>query len=139
VFALLSLTLLFASTRLSPIYERLAIIAARTAVLVVCMAFLFASVAGDGNLNREFFAIIFAVLLVAGVVWAVRVDRRWVVNTAAVFGALHFFVQWFFYLGANPFSVLGGGLLLIGFGLGLRAFNQRMGQGVTPAAGSSSP
>lgn len=139
VFAVLSLALLFVSTRLQPKYERLAIIAARTSVLVVCLAFLFASVAGDGNLNREFFAIAFALLLVATLVWAVRVDRRWVVNTAAVFGALHFFVQWFFYLGANPFSVLAGGILLIAFGLGLRAFNQRLAKGGTAAAAPSSP
>ena len=45
-------------------------------------------------------------------------------NTAAVFGALHFYTQWFEMLGPSPFSILGGGLLLIGFGLALRAFNR---------------
>ncbi|MEQ1770986.1 MAG: hypothetical protein ABL879_14220 [Devosia sp.] len=125
VFGVLSLALLFASTRLPAVYERLAIIAARTSVLVVCLALIFASVFGDGSINREFFAIAFALLLIACVVWAVRVDRRWVINTAAIFGAIHFFIQWFMYLGANPFSVLLGGILLIAFGLGLRSVNQR--------------
>ena len=52
-------------------------------------------------------------------------NRRWVVNAAAVFGAIHFYTQWFEYLGPNPLSVLGGGILLIGFGFALRWFNTK--------------
>jgi hypothetical protein len=125
IFSALALGLLFASMRLPAAYERLAIIAARTAVLVVNLAFLWGSMFGDGTFNREIFAIVWAVLLIGAAAWAIRVDRRWVVNTAAVFGAVHFFVQWFFYLGANALSVLGGGVLMIAFGMGLYAFNRR--------------
>jgi hypothetical protein len=128
VFSVLALGLLFVSTRLPAVYERLAIIAARTAALVVNLAFLWASIFGDSNFSRETFAIAWAVLLLAAAAWAIRVDRRWVINTAAVFGAVHFFVQWFFYLGANALSVLGGGVLMIAFGMGLFAFNRRRGQ-----------
>ena len=52
------------------------------------------------------------------------VNRRWVVNVAAVFGAIHFYTQWFERLGATPLSVLLGGLLMLGFALGLWAFNR---------------
>ena len=133
VFMVLALGLLFASMRLPPVYERLAIVAARTAVLVVNLAFLWASMFGDGNISRETFAIVWAVLLVGAGVWAIRANRRWVINAAAVFGAVHFFVQWFFYLGANALSVLGGGVLLVAFGMGLFAFNRRRGKEPAPA------
>ncbi len=133
VFAVLALGLLFASMRLPSAYERLAIIAARTSVLVVNLGFLFGSIFGDGNLSREIYAVVWAVLLIAAAAWAVRVDRRWVINTAAIFGAIHFFVQWFFYLGANPLSVLGGGVLMIAFGMGLYAFNRRRRAEAAPA------
>ena len=73
-----------------------------------------------------------AVLLVGVGLWGVLSNRRWVVNAAAVFGAIHFYTQWFEYLGANPFSVLGGGILLIGFGLALRWFNVKFNK--APAA-----
>ena len=48
------------------------------------------------------------------------------VNAAAVFGAIHFYTQWFEYLGPNPLSVLGGGILLLIFGLLLRWINGRI-------------
>ena len=63
--------------------------------------------------------------LIAVGLWGVMSNRRWVVNAAAVFGAIHFYTQWFEYLGPNPLSVLGGGILLIGFGFALRWFNTR--------------
>lgn len=128
VFSALALGLLWGSTQLQSPCERLAIIAARTAVLVVNVAFLFASVAGDEGIPASVFAVVWAILLVVTAAWGVRVDRRWVVNTAALFGAAHFFVQWFLYLGANAVSVLGGGLLLIAFGFGLFLFNRRWQQ-----------
>ena len=58
------------------------------------------------------------------------------VNAAAVFGAIHFYTQWFEYLGPNPLSVLGGGVLLVIFGLLLRWLNGRINKPPTlaPAA-----
>ncbi len=52
------------------------------------------------------------------------------VNLAAVFGGIHFYTQWFEYLGANAFSVLAGGILLIVIAFALRALNR------TPAPAS---
>jgi hypothetical protein len=47
------------------------------------------------------------------------------VNVAAVFGAIHFYTQWFDKLGPTPMSFLLGGLLMLGFGLCLWTFNRR--------------
>ena len=123
--SLLTLVLYIASLRLPPAYERLAIIAMRTAILLVNVAFFIGSVFGDEFLGWSglYFAIAWALALLAFGTWAVFANRRWVVNTVAVFGAVHFFTQWFMALGAQPFSILGGGLLLIGFGLALARFN----------------
>jgi len=133
LLAAVALGLLFASTRLPPAYERLAIIAARTAALMLNFGFLIGSLFGDSavNLPAAAFSIVWAVLLVVTGIWAIRAYRRWVVNTAAVFGAIHFFVQWFLALGPSALSILGGGALLISSGFALAAFNQSM---VTAAA-----
>ena len=124
--ALLTLVLYLVSLRLPPVYERLAIIAMRTAILLVNAAFLIGSVFGDELLGWPglYFAIAWALALLAFGSWAVFANRRWVVNIVAVFGAIHFFTQWFMALGAQPLSILGGGLLLIGFGLALAQFNR---------------
>jgi len=122
----LVLALYILSLRLTPTYERLAIIAMRTAILLVNGAFFIGSIFGDEILGWSglSFSIAWALALLAFGTWAVFANRRWVVNTVAIFGALHFFTQWFMYLGAQPFSILGGGLLLIGFGLALARFNK---------------
>ena len=121
----LVLALYILSLRLPPAYERLAIIGMRTAILLVNGAFFLGSVFGDDGLGWSSltFAIAWALALLAFGAWAVLVNRRWVVNSVAIFGAIHFFTQWFLALGAQPFSILGGGLLLIGFGLALARFN----------------
>ena len=112
-----------------PKYERVAIIGARTAILMINAAFLVGSLFGDRTqyfqLSDVVFSIVWAVLLVGVGIWAVQANRRWVVNAAAVFGAIHFYTQWFEHLGASPFSILGGGVLLIAFGFALKALNDR--------------
>ena len=124
--SLLTLLVYVASLRLPPPFERLAIIAMRTAILLVNAAFFIGSIFGDELLGWSglSFSVAWALALLAFGIWAVFANRRWVVNTVAVFGAVHFFTQWFMALGAQPFSILGGGLLLIGFGLGLARFNR---------------
>lgn len=135
VLSAIALGLLFVSTRLAPAYERLAIIAARTAALMLNFGFLIGSLFGDSAINAPgiAFTVVWAVLLLVTGLWAIRANRRWVVNTAAVFGAIHFFVQWFMALGASPLSVLGGGVLLLGFGFAIAAFNRRRASVVQPA------
>jgi iron complex transport system permease protein len=125
----LSIGLTFAATRMPPAYERVSLIMARTGVLIINLAFLVGSLFGDQSFDygTEFetavFTIVWAILLLVVGVWGVVSNRRWVVNAAAIFGGLHFYTQWFEYLGASPLSVLGGGILLIGFGFALRWFN----------------
>jgi hypothetical protein len=131
VLAVLSIALTVVAAQLSPAYERVALIMARTGVLLINLAFLVGSIFGDRldqwnvTIGAPVFSIVWAVLLIGVGLWGVMSNRRWVVNAAAIFGAIHFYTQWFEYLGANPFSVLGGGILLIGFGLALRWFNVR--------------
>jgi len=129
--------LTFGATRMPAPQERVALIMARTGVLVINLAFLVGSIFGDQQFDlgtdteRLIFSASWAVLLIGVGLWGVLSNRRWVVNAAAVFGAIHFYTQWFEYLGPNPFSVLGGGILLIGFGLALRWFNVKFNK---PAA-----
>lgn len=137
----LVLGLYLLSLRLMPVYERLAIIAMRTAILLVNGAFFVGSIFGDELLDLPglYFAIAWAIALLAFGAWAVLANRRWVVNTVAVFGAVHFFTQWFMALGAQPLSILGGGMLLIGFGLALARFNRWVGARTAPVAPGSPP
>jgi hypothetical protein len=134
VLAVLAIGLYQLSLRL-PAYERLAIIGARTATFMINVAFLFGSIFGDAvtGIRGEVFAVVWAVLLLGVGLWGVRAGRRWVVNTAAVFGAIHALVQWFYYFGASPVSILGGGVLLILFGFGLKALIDRKKSAVSPA------
>ena len=71
------------------------------------------------------FVVGWTVVLLGAGIWAVRENRRWVLNIAAVFGAIHFYTQWFERLGLEPMSVLVGGLLMLAFALGLWMFNKR--------------
>ena len=138
----LVLGLYLLSLRLTIAHERLAIIAMRTAILLVNGAFFIGSIFGDDVLGLPgvYFSVAWAIALLAFGAWAVFANRRWVVNTVAVFGAIHFFTQWFTVLGAQPLSILGGGLLLIGFGLALARFNRWVDARKAPAgAGSSLP
>lgn len=126
--AVVAVGLLLVSMRVPSMYERVCLIASRTAVLMINLAFLVGSLFGDQMFGwpAAWFTIAWAVLLIGVGIWGIYANRRWVVNAAAVFGAIHFYTQWFEYLGPNPFSVFGGGVLLIVFGLLLRWINTRV-------------
>ncbi|MGO4717281.1 hypothetical protein [Bradyrhizobium sp. 2TAF24] len=148
VFAVIALAGYLVSLRVTAAYERLGLIAARTAVLMVNFGFWVGSLWGDRLLRvrallhgdpsilhdytarSEYvsplvFSIGWAVALLAAGVWAVKTDRRWMVNVVAVFAAIHFYTQWFEKLGASPGTVLGAGVLLLAFALGLWSFNRK--------------
>ncbi|MGE0564654.1 MAG: hypothetical protein AB7O50_09085 [Pseudolabrys sp.] len=141
LFSALALATFYVSSRLPADYERLAIMASRTSVLMVNFGFWIGSLWGDrllllrgyerGSGPRPAalipdwaFSLGWAAALIAVGVWGVKVNRRWVVNVAAVFGAIHFYTQWFERLGGNPFSVLLAGLLTLSFAFVLWRFNQ---------------
>lgn len=115
------------SLRLAPEHERLAVIAMRVGIVLVNVAFFVGSLAGDDQLriSASAYSVAWAIALIAFGAWAVFANRRWVVNSVAVFGAVHFFTQWFLLFGAQPFSIFGGGVLLIVFGFALARFNAR--------------
>ena len=69
------------------------------------------------------FAIGWAVLLVTVGIWGACVNRRWVVNTAATFGAIHFYTQWFERLGAQPWAIIVAGLTVVAVAVMLWRYN----------------
>jgi iron complex transport system permease protein len=128
--------------------SHVAIIGARTAIILVNFGFWIGSLWGDKleftatavpaeavRISATVFTIGWALALIGVALWAVRANRRWVVNVATIFGAIHFYTQWFERLGATPASVLLGGLLILAFAFGLWQFNRRRIEAVQPAGG----
>ena len=150
LFGVLALATYYLSKSLSADYERLALIAARTSVFMVNFGFWIGSLMGDyaplirALLSENSSAVIdvsdtplipplpfvigWALVLIGAGIWAVRENRRWVVNIVAVFAAIHFYTQWFERLGFNPITVVAGGLLMLAVAVGLWRFNQRFAQ-----------
>ncbi len=143
LFAALALATYLASARFPSDYERIALAAARTSIVLVNFGFWIGSLWGDplmllrrmnGAASVSFrdtiipagaFSIAWALALIAAMIWGVQANRRWMVNVAAGFGAIHFYTQWFEKLGATPLSVLLGGLAMLAIALALRQFNRR--------------
>jgi hypothetical protein len=144
LFSGLALVAYHFSKRLPADYERIALVASRTSILLVNFGFWIGSLWGDplmllrgvsGAAARASFShpVVpdwafgagWALALIAAGVWAASVNRRWLVNIAATFGAIHFYTQWFERLGATPVSVLLAGVLLLAIALALWSFNRR--------------
>ena len=131
LFAALALGTFLVSKALPAAYERLAILAARTSIFLVNFGFWIGSLWGDriGHsgvyISEYVFIAGWAIGLIALGAWAARRGRLWVVNVTAVFGAIHFYTQWFEHLGAQPASVLIAGLIAIAIALGLRHLNRK--------------
>lgn len=145
LFSALALVAYRGSLMLKADYERLAIMVARTSILLVNFGFWVGSLWGDplfllrgfkdhnpAEMMRSIvipdyvFSIVWAAALIGAAIWAVTVNRRWLVNIAAAFGAIHFYTQWFERLGATPLSVLLGGVLMLVIAYGLYLFNRKM-------------
>jgi hypothetical protein len=132
LFTLFSIGAFQLSKRLSADYQPIAIAASRTGVFLVNFGFWIGSLWGDRTEAGEIliadwaFAIAWAIALVSAGVWAWRQNRRWLINVVAVFGAIHFYTQWFERLGASAETVLIAGLLALGFAIGLRILNARL-------------
>lgn len=126
------------SLKLEPDYQRLAIISARTSLFLVNFGFWVGSLWGDspGDAEKRWvsgsaqtlpdwtFGVAWAVALLATGVWAARENRRWVVNLVAVFGAIHFYTQYFERLGSSPGTILGAGLGAIAIAMALFRYNR---------------
>ena len=98
------------SKRLPGAYERLALIVSRASLILVNFGFWIGSLWGDdpgaswksgargarhAAIPDYAFDVLWALALLGVGAWAVRQNRRFVVNVAAVFGAIHFNTQWF--------------------------------------------
>lgn len=130
VFSALALGTYHLSRFLTDGYDTLALMAARTGVFLVNLGFWVGSLWGDeiapwGVVVADWiFVVLWAAALIATGIWAARVKRRWVLNIVAVFGAIHFYTQWFARLGADPFTVLLAGLVALGIALALWRLNR---------------
>lgn len=136
-FSALALGLYRLSRRVGPVGERLSLVGARAALFMVNLGFWIGSLWGDHlalpgaardsgiAVPETVFVVGWAVGLAAIGAWALRENRRWVFNLAAVFGGIHFYTQWFERLGATPLSLLLAGLVLLGLALGLWRWNER--------------
>lgn len=138
LFSLLSWGAYRLSLRVARDYQGLAIIFARTSLLLVNLGFWVGSLWGDslwqprdvwryrsGEVIPDWvFVIGWAIGLVATGLWAARRNRRWVVNLLAVFGAIHFYTQYFERLGASPGSILVAGLLALGITVMIVQYNR---------------
>jgi len=128
-----------ASKRLSADFARLSITAARTSLLLVNFGFWIGSLWGDrltwfvdrATTSRYVpvipawtFSLLWIIAIIGAGVWAARANRPWVLNLAAVFGAIHFYTQWFEKLGATPFTVLVAGVTTLALAVGIWKYNQ---------------
>jgi iron complex transport system permease protein len=143
LFSLIAFATYHLSKQLSYAYEHLALMAARTSIFLVNFGFWVGSLWGDrlmmlrrvGGLNvpgtmperviqRPVFAVVWALALILTAAWAVKANRRWTVNICAVFGAIHFYTQWFEHFGARPLGILLAGLLALAIAIALWHFNR---------------
>ena len=158
-FALLAGAAYIVSKHVGQGYQQLAITFARVSLILVNFGFWIGSLWGDypgetwaqgeGSRlwsNREAwraahlhipeiaFIVGWAIVIIAVGAWAARANRRWVVTTAAVFGAIEFYTQWFERLGAEPWAIIVAGLTIVAFAIALWRYNVTHGRPATATA-----
>jgi hypothetical protein len=158
-FALLAGTAYLISQHVGQAYQQLAIVFARVSLILVNFGFWIGSLWGDYpgetwaqgqgyrlwsdreawraahlHVPETAFIVGWAILIIAVGAWAARTNRRWVVTTAAVFGAIEFYTQWFERLGAEPWAIIVAGLTIVGFAIALWRYNLTGGRPATITA-----
>lgn len=132
LFSIFAIGLYQLSKRLSAEFERITLASARASVFLVNLGFWVGSLWGERSDSREViisdttFAVLWALALLVTAIWSWKCNRRWVLNTVATFGGIHFYTQWFEHLGASAGTVLMAGLLALGLAMGLRVVNSKM-------------
>ena len=147
-FALLAGSAYLISEHVGQAYEQLAITFARVSLILVNFGFWIGSLWGDYpgetwaqgegyrlwshreawraahlHVPEVSFIVGWAIVIVAIGAWGARNNRRWVVTTAAVFGAIEFYTQWFERLGAEPWAIIVAGLTIVAFAVALWRYN----------------
>jgi hypothetical protein len=128
LFSALAFFLYYFSRSTFSRYENILITASRTSVLVANFGFWVGSLFGGGEVgvSPELISIAWALALIVFAVWGWRANRRWVVTVASIFGAIHFYTQWFTILEMEPASVVIGGVIAIGIGIGIKRLDSTM-------------
>lgn len=138
LFSLLAFSAYMASKKLPSEYERILIAFSRTSLFIVNLGFWVGSLWGDSPFveKRDWtfrsealipdivFVIAWAIALIATSVWAARAGKLWIVNLLVVFGAIHFYTQYFERLGANPLTMIFAGLIATGIAIATILYNQ---------------
>ena len=128
IFSALAFLLYYLSRSILLRYENILITGSRTSVLVANLGFWVGSIWGGGDLEvaPELISIAWALALIGFAVWGWRANRRWVVTVSSIFGAIHFYTQWFATLEMEPASIAIGGLIAIGIGIGIKRLDSAM-------------
>ncbi|MEM0980796.1 MAG: hypothetical protein AAGH78_11035 [Cyanobacteria bacterium P01_H01_bin.58] len=140
LFSVLGWSAYFIAHRLSVDYSHLAIAVSRTSLFLVNFGFWVGSLWGDALWRQNdswspdindviiadwFFAWAWAIALIGTGIWAARQNRRWAVNALSVFGAIHFYTQYFENLGASPSNLLIAGIIALSIAVAIARYNQR--------------
>lgn len=137
LFTILGILSYQISKKVRPDYEDVGIIFARTCLFMVNFGFWVGSLWGDTlgkprsgwqltiteGIPDLVFVIGWAIALILAAMWAIKAHKRWVVNTVMVFGAIHFYTQYFERLGANSLSLMLGGIIALAIALGIVKYN----------------
>ena len=128
IFSVLAFLLYYLSRSILSRYENILITGSRTSVLVTNFGFWVGSLFGGGELEvpPQLISIAWALALIGFAVWGWRANRRWVVTVSSIFGAIHFYTQWFTILDMEPASVVVGGVIAIGIGIGIKRLDSTM-------------
>ena len=158
-FSLLAGAAYLVSEQVGRAYKQLAIIFARVSLILVNFGFWIGSLWGDYpgetwvqgegyplwsdretwrvahlHIPETAFIVSWAIVIIAVGAWAARVNRRWVVTIAAVFGAIEFYTQWFERLGAEPWAIIVAGLTIVASAIALWRYNVTHGRPATATA-----
>ena len=128
LFSSLAFLLYYLSSSILSRYENILITGSRTSVLVANFGFWVGSLYGGGELEvpSELISMIWALALIGFAVWGWRANRRWVVTVSSIFGAIHFYTQLFTILEMEAASVVIGGVIAIGIGIGIKRLDSTM-------------
>ena len=129
IFSVLAFLLYYLSRSILSRYENILITGSRTSVLVANIGFWVGSIWGGGEeleVSPELISIAWALALIGFAVWGWRANRRWVVTVSSIFGAIHFYTQWFTILDMEAASVVVGGVIAIGIGIGIKRLDSTM-------------
>ena len=131
LYTALGISLYQVSKNVDVKYESIALAGAKASVFLVNFGFWIGSLWGSksdfgGVIFPEVFSILWAIAILAAGVWAVKNNRRWTLNVIATFGGIHFYTQWFDYLGASPTTLILLGVLTLGCVFAIKALNTIM-------------